>query len=152
MKSHVLRLYVVAITLLVFFVLWATVAARPWAAASSRRPAVDPRLAALDRWERRLKHESQSVNRTLDRRWHAYRVRLKQREARIRKLKQQYARRLAAVRAAEARLAVPATSYASAPAAGGSGTSRVVTLPPTVRVVTLPPTSAPVTRSGSSHP
>ncbi len=46
MRSHALRLYVFSITLLVFFVLWAVIAARPWAAA---RSVANPALKALAR-------------------------------------------------------------------------------------------------------
>lgn len=155
MKSHALRFYVVSVTLLVFFVLWAVVAARPWAAAkAATKPQLDPRLAALDRRERRLKRESAVVNRTLARRWDEYRRRLKAREARIRALQQAHARQVAAAAAAAARSSAAATPYSAAPvgSAPAAASARVVTLPPTVKVVTLPPASAPATSSGSSHP
>lgn len=140
MKSAALRLYVVAVTLLLFFVVWAVVAARPWAA----RAAANPALAALDRRERQLRHEAHVVSATVQRRWAGYRRRLRVREARIRVLEQQHARQVAA--AASAAASSAAVAY-SAPVAG----SQVVTLPPRVQVVTLPPAGAS-TGSGSSHP
>lgn len=146
MKSHALRLYVVSIAVLVFFVLWAIVAAKPWAAQASSRPAVDPRLAALARQERRLRHESVVINKTLSRRWSDYRRRLKARQALIRAVEQRHAQELAAASAASS-----SYSYASAPAGPAAGTTRVVTLPPRVTVVSLPPAGAS-TGSGSSHP
>jgi len=136
MRSQALRLYVVAITLLVFFVLWAAIAARPWAPRSGTRVALDP-LAAR---ERHLRHEARVVEQTVRRRWAEYRRRLHAREAQIRVLERRHAAALAAANAA-ARIA----SYSAAP------TSRVVTLPPQVRVVTLPPAGTS-TSSGSSHP
>jgi hypothetical protein len=79
------------------------------------------------------------VEKTVHRRWAAYRRRLHAREAAIKTLEQRHAEQLAA---AQRTAAASAISYGSASA------SRVVTLPPQVRVVTLPP----VTSSGSSHP
>ena len=137
MRSHTLRLYVVSVTVLVFFVLWAVVAARPWAARSGASPALE-RLAAR---ERHLRHEARVVERTVRRRWAGYRRRLHAREAQIKALERRHAAEVAAASAA----AATAATY-SAPA-----TSSVVTLPPQVRVVTLPPAGAS-TSSGSSHP
>ena len=53
MTNHVGRLYSLALALLVFFVLWAGIAARPWAT-----PATDPRVAALVAREQQLRHDS----------------------------------------------------------------------------------------------
>ena len=128
MRTPVLRLYVFSITLLVFFVLWAVIAAKPWAARSGTSPA----LQAFAARERHLRHEARVVETIVHRRWAVYRHRLSAREARIRTLERGHAAQLAAARAAVT-------------------ASRVVTLPPQVRVVTLPPVG-PSTSSGSSHP
>jgi hypothetical protein len=128
--------------MLVFFVLWAVIAAKPWATAATR-PGVDPRLATLNRRQRRLEHEARLVKQTLDRRWHAYRVRLKRREAQIRRLQRRHAQEVAAA-------AQSASAYV--PTAVASSGARVVTLPPAVKVVTLPPAASPSTGSGSSRP
>ena len=143
MHSHAIRLYVAAVTMLVFFVLWAVIATKPWASAATHN-GPDPRLAALNRRQRRLEHEARLVKQTLDRRWRRYRARLRRREAQIRSLERRHARQVAA--AAQSSAAYVASS---APSASGA---RVVTLAPQVRVVTLPPVSAPSTSSGSSHP
>jgi hypothetical protein len=143
--THALRLYVAAVTLLVFFVLWAVVAARPWASTGGRA-APDPRLVALERRQHRLAREARLVKRQLDRRWRDYRQRLHKREARIRTLERRHAAQVAAARAAAGSATAYAGASAAAPAAG------VVTLAPQVRVVTLPPASSPATSSGSSHP
>lgn len=142
MTSHALRLYVAAVTLLVFFVLWAVVAAKPWASTGGKA-APDPRLVALNRRQRHLERETRIVRQQLDRRWREYRRRLHQREALIRKLERRHAAQVAAARAAAANAAVtyPAAAAAGAPAAQ-------VVAAPQVRVVTLPP----ATSSGSSHP
>lgn len=134
MRSHALRFYVFSLSLLVFCVLWAVIAAKPWAARSGASPALD----ALRARERYLRHEARVVEKIVHRRWATYRRRLYAREAAIKTLERRHAEQLAAAHAA----AASAVSYSSASA------SRIVTLPPQVRVVTLPP----VTRSGSSHP
>ena len=148
MSAQRVRLYVAAVTLLVFFVLWAAIAANPWESAAARKGA-DPRLAALERRQRSLQHEAHVVKRSLDRRWHEYRVRLRRREARIRTLEQRHAREVAAAsRVASA----PSSGSAGSPPSAAAPAARVVTLPPQVKVVTLPPTASPATSSGSSHP
>jgi hypothetical protein len=53
--ARVTRLYVFAVTLLVFFVMWAVVAARPWVAKSSSG---DRQIAALAAREQRIQVES----------------------------------------------------------------------------------------------
>jgi len=136
LKSHALRLYVISVTLLLFFVLWAVIAAKPWAPRSGSSPALDP-LAAR---ERHLRHEARVVEQAVRRRWAVYRRRLHAREAEIRALERRHAGELAAARVAAA--SAPMHSAAA---------SRVVTLPPQVRIVTLPPVG-PATSSGSSHP
>jgi hypothetical protein len=152
MKPHALRLYVSSITLLVFFVLWAVIAARPWASTSSKS-ARDPRLVALDRRQRRLEHEARLVKRTLDRRWHAYQRRLKARQAQIGRLRQRHAQEVAAATAAAAAAGGSPAAYSAAPAAAATTpATRVVTLPPQVKVVNLPPAAPAATSSGSSHP
>ena len=113
--SH--RLYAVVIAVVVFFVSWATVAARPWAPAKS-----DPRLAAIAQREQRLRADAKLVQRVVDRRMAAYNMALKARE-----------RKIAAVKAQVA--AAQARSLASSQASVGTAASAV----PAVRVVNLPP-------------
>lgn len=60
MTSHLGRLYAAAIAILLFFVLWAAVAARPWKTA-----APDPRLQQLALREQALKRETTLVNQVL---------------------------------------------------------------------------------------
>ena len=114
MTSHTGRLYGLAVALVVFFLTWAVVAARPWASAKP-----DPRLAALAARERRVRHESLVVRRIVRRRWAVYRVRLKHRQAAI-------AAANAAAQAAARRAAAQQTRALAAPS-------------PAVRVVNLPP-------------
>ena len=115
-SSH--RLYAVAIAVVVFFVSWATVAAKPWATAKP-----DPRLAALTQREQRLRSDAKLVQQVVDNRMIAYRLALKARKAQIASV-----RARAAAAQAQAVQVSQATSQAtqSAPAAS----VRVVNLPP----------------------
>jgi hypothetical protein len=115
MTSHTGRLYAVAVALVVFFLTWAAVAARPWASAQA-----DPRLAALAARERRARHESLVVRRIVRHRWAVYRVQLKHRQAQI-----------AAARRAAQQAAAQQAAAQQAPIVGAAA--------PPVRVVTLPP-------------
>ncbi len=84
MTSPVGRLYVLAVSLVTFFVLWAVVAAHPWAATTP-----DTRLAALQQREAQIARETAAAQTA-------------------------YAARLAVYRAAlAARAAVPATVVAA---------------------------------------
>jgi hypothetical protein len=60
MTSHVGRLYAAAIATLLFFVIWAAVAARPWKTA-----AYDPRLQQIALREQALRRETALVNQVL---------------------------------------------------------------------------------------
>jgi hypothetical protein len=142
MTSHALRLYVASVTLLVFFVLWAVVAAKPWASTSGHA-APDPRLVALRRRQRHLERETRIVKLQVDRRWHEYSRRLRRRESLIHTLERRHAAQVAAATAA----ASAASAY-RAPSVSGTPAAQVVAPAPQVRVVSLPP----ATSSGSSHP
>jgi hypothetical protein len=65
MTDHTARLYAFAAAILVFFVAWAAVAARPWAAKTSAATAADPRVAALAAKEQRVRAEALAVRRVL---------------------------------------------------------------------------------------
>ena len=109
MTSHVARLYSLASALLAFFVLWAVIAAHPWATTAN----ADPRLTALAQRERHLRADAALVQKVVDRRFAAYRQALAQRRS--------------AIAAAKAR------------ASTTSAASISQTASPSVRVVTLPP-------------
>ena len=111
MTSHVGRRYAVAGALLAFFVLWATIAAHPWAAAST----TDPRLVALAQRERHLRAEAALVQKVVQRREVAYRAALAKRRSEI-----------AAAKERAAAASAVAVSQASSPGV------RLVTLPPLV--------------------
>jgi len=110
MTSHTGRLYALAGALFAFFVLWAAIAAHPWAPETA---ASDPRLAALAQRERQLRADAVQVQTIVRRRLAAHRAALAKRRAEI----------------AAARLAASRAPVVSAPQAAA----------PSVRVVTLPP-------------
>lgn len=60
MTSHLGRLYAATIAILVFFVIWAAVAARPWKTAAS-----DPRLQQIALRQQALRRETALVNQVL---------------------------------------------------------------------------------------
>lgn len=127
MTNHAVRLYALASSLLVLFLVWAVVAAHPWSTASAAR--VDPRLHALALRERHLRHESKVVQRIVSRRWARYRVDLAKRKRQIAAARHKHAQALAAAQAA-------AAAPAPAPVSSGGGYSAAA---PAVQVVTLPP-------------
>jgi hypothetical protein len=114
MTNHVVRLYALAGSLLVLFLTWAAVAAKPWASQPSVK--ADPRWAALAIREHKLHRESVVVQRLVAKRWQVYRVELAARRQAISSAVKQHRQQLAAVQAT--------TAAATAPSV------RVVTLPP----------------------
>jgi len=107
--------YAVATSLVVFFVAWAVISARPFVTAAAK----DDRIAALEQREKHLRHESLRVKRMVERRFAAYRVRLRHREraiARIRAANARDARSAAALSAPVAVAPTPSVSVVSIPA------------------------------------
>jgi hypothetical protein len=115
MTSHHGRLYALALALVVFFLAWAVIAARPWATATA-----DPRLRTLAVRQTQLQREAKAVSKVVAARWARYRVQLKARRAEI-------ARVNAAAAAASAAAAQAAAAVSAAPAA--SAPVQVVNLP-----------------------
>lgn len=76
-NDRTLRLYAVVVAVLVFFVAWAAVAARPWATTTKS----DPRLAALAKREQQLRTDARLVKLVVDKRFATYRAALAQRQA-----------------------------------------------------------------------
>jgi uncharacterized MAPEG superfamily protein len=73
MTSTIGRFWATALALVVFFVLWAVLTAKPWASASTP---TDPRLAALQAREQKVQARAIAAQQTLNRRWAAYRAAL----------------------------------------------------------------------------
>ena len=120
MTSHHGRLYAIALALVVFFLAWAVVAARPWATASA-----DPRLRTLTIRQAQLQHEAKLVQKVVAARWARYRVRLKARRALIARVNAARA----AASAAAARASAAAAAQVAAPVAAAAPV-QVVNLPP----------------------
>jgi hypothetical protein len=80
--SETARLYTITVAILVFFVVWAGVAAHPW---TGPRPVArtDPRTAALTAREAHLLHRTRAARRALIGRWTRYQHRLAARIAAI---------------------------------------------------------------------
>src|SRR5579885_2022092 len=124
--TNAARATAAAAALLVFFLLWAAVAAHPWAPA--RASAADPRSAQLAAREAALRKHAALVNKIVGRRWAAYRLALRRREAQItaaqlrhlRDLEAAYVSAVAAVRSAQADAAA-ARAYAARVAALAHG-------------------------------
>lgn len=131
MANHLGRLYALALALLVLFVTWMAIAARPWRSESTAEPSEDPRLVALAERERRLQREALVVRQTVKQRWAEYRQAFKKREREIVEAERRHEEALAAARLDAERARISARA-AAAPT-------------PAVRVVTLPPLT--ITRS-----
>ncbi len=116
--SH--RLYAVVIAVVIFFVSWATVAAKPWATAKP-----DPRLAALAQREQRLRTDAKLVQQVVNNRMATYKQALRTRNAQIAAAKAQFA-------AAQARSIQVSQSTATSSSSSGYAAA------PSVRVVNLP--------------
>jgi hypothetical protein len=120
MTSHTGRLYALSLALVVFFLTWTVIAARPWVTAQA-----DPRLSALAVREQHLRKQSLVVRRLVQQRWAVYRVRLHDRQ------KQIAARQKQIIAAHQAQLAATAAATVpSAPSAAAGPSVRVVSLPP----------------------
>lgn len=130
MTDHVARLYAIALAILVFSLTWAVVAAKPWS-----HEAKDPRLAALERRELRLRRESVRVQRVVERRFATYRRELGRREAAI-----------AAANANAAAAAAPSVSVSGGSVSAPAASAAPAPAASSVSVVSVPP----ATSSGSS--
>ncbi|MGD0274264.1 MAG: hypothetical protein ABSB96_11110 [Gaiellaceae bacterium] len=72
------RLYATALTMVVFFVAWAVIAARPWVPENEGKQ--DPRLVALNARELKLRQDAIAIKKIVDKRWVTYRVELARRK------------------------------------------------------------------------
>jgi hypothetical protein len=126
------RLYATALAVVVFFVAWAVIAARPWVPEKEGKQ--DPRLAALQAREQRLRQDAIAIKKIVDKRWATYRAELANRKRQIAVRAKQNAAR-AQVQAAQVRTYTPSSQSAAAPSA------------PVVRVA---PATPPATQTRTS--
>jgi len=160
------RLYAFGVALVLFFMSWAAIAARPWQPKPAKKG--DPRVLALTAREKQLRGEALVLQRKLKRQWALYQQSLELRKSQIAAARWQHEQAVAAAAAAAAAAArvgqskaptSPASARSTAtpaPAPGGSPNPNpppapaptseppppapiVVQLPPEVVVVELPP-------------
>ena len=81
MTSTIGRLYAAAISVVVFFVAWAAIAAKPWIRSSTSKS--DPRLATLQTREIQMQARALAVQKILDKRWSPYRAALAARASQL---------------------------------------------------------------------
>jgi hypothetical protein len=122
MTSSLGRIYAIVLTVIVFFLAWAVIAARPWVETPEAK--TDPRIAALNARERRLRKDAVEINAIVKKRWAVYRVALAKRKRQIAALKR--AQKAQAARAAQAAQAAPVAAAS----------------PPIVRVVPAAPATS----------
>ena len=134
MTNATRRLSIASIAILVLFLSWAFVAARPWAVHASA--AQDPRVQLLAQREARLRHDAVLVNHVVARRWKHYQVALHKRQRAIARAKATHAHQLVAARQAAASVAAAQVSAPSRSYSSGGSTATAAA--PPVRIVTLP--------------
>ena len=115
MKSTVGRVYVAAIAVLVFFLLWATVSAHPWANAAK----LDPRVADLQAREQNVRVEVSRAQAAVTRKWAVYNSNLRHRKVAIAR-----ADKLRAAAVARARAIAVSRRRVVYRSVGGSGGGR----------------------------
>ncbi len=115
MKSTVGRVYVAAIAVLVFFLLWATVSAHPWVNAAK----LDPRVADLQAREQNVRVEVSRAQAAVTRRWAVYNSNLTRRKVAIAR-----ADKLRAAAVARARAIAVSRRRVVYRSVGGSGGGR----------------------------
>ena len=152
MTNHLVRLYTAAGTIVAFFLLWATIAAHPWAT-TQPVTAQDPRLIALAQREKRLQKRAAGVKRTVDHRWAMYERRAARRQwqnsvALQRHLQQLEASQAAAVRSAQVAVAQTAQARAYAASVVAWANQQLQVAGATAEVSsTAAPSSAPASTS-----
>jgi hypothetical protein len=132
----------VGIALVLFFVTWAAIAARPWQERSARK--VDPRVTALAVREKKLRHRAAVIQSKLKRDWAVYQQQLQVRQSEIAGAELRHRQELAAAAAAAA-----AARAAAAASQTVTTTTTTVSAPTRTPKKTLRPASA---RSGSEQP
>ena len=126
MTEQVVRLYAAAAGLVVFFLFWAVIAARPWAAAGEK----DPRAEAIELREQKLARKTRRVNRVVKLRFARYERQLARRKRAIARRERENAATLAATSSAGGSVATSGSSSFSAPAAAAPSAPTVTAAPP----------------------
>jgi hypothetical protein len=139
------RVYAIAIGIVVFFLCWAVIAAKPWVEAPAAK--TDPRITALDARERRLHRDAVAINAIVQKRWNVYQAQLVMRKHQIaarKKAQQVLLARQQALAAQQAQVVQSAPSTSSAPVYHAAAAPSA----PIVRVA--PPAAPPATQTKTS--
>jgi hypothetical protein len=140
MTSGLGRIYAIALATVVFFLAWAVIAARPWVETPDAK--TDPRIAALDAREHRLRKDAIEIRAIVQKRWTVYRAELATRKHLIaaRKKAEQ------ALLAKQTLLASQTRVVQQAPQAPSSQPAPA----PSAPIVRVAPASPPATHTKSS--
>ena len=154
MTSGLGRSYAVALAVVVFFLSWAVIAAKPWVEAPAAK--TDPRIAVLDARERRLRKDAVEIRAIVQKRWALYQTQLVRRKhliaLRKKAQKMLLARQqaLAAQQAQQVAQQAPSSSYRAAPQSTSHSVSHSAPAPAPPVVHVAPPASPPTTHTKSS--
>ena len=146
MTSGLGRSYAISAAIVVFFLSWAVIAARPWVEAPAAK--TDPRLTALDQRERRLRKDAVEIRAIVQKRWTVYRAQLVRRKQLIvvRKKAQQALLAQQALAAQRTQVVQQAPSYHAA----SQSTSHSASAPAAPIVRVAPPAAPPATQTKTS--
>jgi hypothetical protein len=135
------RVYAISAAIVVFFLSWAVIAARPWVDAPAAK--VDSRLVALDARERNLRKDAVQIRAIVQKRWALYHTQLVRRKhlIAVRKKAQAAAARQALIAQRSVVQSAPSYSAPSSPVASAPSA-------PIVRVA--PPAAPPATHTKTS--
>lgn len=76
MTNSVGRIYAIALAVVVFFILWATIAANPFGQSNKVSATSDPKLLALQARQTAVQNQAIKASQTLNKRWATYRAAL----------------------------------------------------------------------------
>ncbi len=147
MTNSLGRVYAITLAIVVFFLSWAVIAARPWVSAPEAK--TDPRIAALNARERTLRKDAVEIRAIVQKRWAVYQAQLVRRKhvIAVRKKAQQVLLAQQALAARQAQI-VQASAPSSTPTYHSAPHSAPAPSAPIVRVA--PPAAPPVTHTKTS--
>jgi len=135
------RVYAISAAIVVFFLSWAVIAARPWVEAPTAK--VDPRLVALDARERNLRKDAVQIRAIVQKRWALYHTQLVRRKHLI------AVRKKAQAAAAQQALIAQRSVVRSVPSYSAPS-SHVASAPSAPIVRVAPPAAPPATHTKTS--
>jgi len=139
MTSNLGRVYAITLGIVVFFLSWAVIAARPWVSAAAAK--TDPRIVALNAREQKLRKDAAEISAIVQKRWKVYNAQLVRRKHMI-AVRKKALQAQQALAAQQARVYVRSASQAPAYHAASAPSA------PIVRVA--PPAAPPATHTKTS--